>query len=59
MIPLLMEANFKPEGWLGILQGTLLYTDMSSDDKVTTGIEKLIKELGNRGRGTKDEVDGR
>ena len=59
IIPLLMEANFKPEGWLGILQGTLLYTDMSSDDKMTTGIEKLIKELGNRGCSASDEADGR
>ena len=59
MIPLLMEAKFKPTGWLGILQGTLLYTDLSSDDKMTDGIEKLIRELGDRGLGTGDEVDGR
>ena len=59
MIPLLMEANFQPEGWLGLLQSTLLYTDLSSDDKMTTGIDALIKELGNKGRGASDKVDGR
>ena len=61
IIPLLMEANYEPDGWLGILLGTKLYYNFFSDEHMASSMESLIKEIGNRGRANRstDEIDSK
>ena len=62
IIPLMMQRNYKADGWLGILVGTKLWIDLQSKQDVDSGVRKLIKELGGRGKildttdGPKEEV---
>ncbi|XP_076444160.1 uncharacterized protein LOC143282413 [Babylonia areolata] len=58
IIPLLMERNYKPDGWLGILRGSKLFFDFSGKYPYEKKLEELVKELGQRGRGGSSEVDG-
>ena len=50
IVPLLLQSGYAPDGWLGILVGTRLYFDLSSEEMVDVNINKLVKELGSRGR---------
>ena len=65
IIPLRLQQGYRPDGWLGILVGSRLYFDLSSEDLLRTNLPKLVKELGIRGKintpATKaaDGVDGR
>ncbi|XP_015780024.1 PREDICTED: uncharacterized protein LOC107357902 isoform X3 [Acropora digitifera] len=45
IIPLMMEKNFKPDGWLGIIKGTKLYMHFEKDPR--EGIQQLLKEIKN------------
>ena len=57
IIPLMMQRNYKPDGWLGMIVGTKLWFDFRNRYSVETGMGKLLKELGNRGReGQENEV---
>ncbi|CAF3367398.1 unnamed protein product [Rotaria sp. Silwood2] len=44
MIPLLLQSNYKPTGWLGLLMGTSLYIDFTKND-FTQNYSKLIHEI--------------
>ncbi|CAC5364103.1 unnamed protein product [Mytilus coruscus] len=59
-IPLRLQHRYVPDGWLGMLIGTRLYFDISSEDKINHQMDNIMKELGNRGKiGTHtDAVDG-
>ena len=57
IIPLMMQHNYKADGWLGMLVGTKLWIDFQSKYVIEAGAEKLIKELGGRGRDV-DMTDG-
>ena len=57
IIPLMMQRNYKPDGWLGMLLGTKFWIDFHSKHIVKTGVTKLIKELGGRGKDV-DVTDG-
>ncbi|XP_072022141.1 uncharacterized protein [Amphiura filiformis] len=57
VIPLLMEDNYKAEGWLDILIGTKLYYTVSSESKIRKNITEIKKAIGGRGKST-DDVDG-
>ena len=57
IIPLMMQSNYKPDGWLGMLLGTKFWIDFHSKHIVKTGVTKLIKELGGRGKDV-DVTDG-
>jgi len=57
IIPLMMQPNYKPDGWLGILLGTKFWIDFHSKHVVKPGVTKLIKELGGRGKDV-DVTDG-
>ena len=57
IIPLMMQRNYKPDGWLGMLLGTKFWIDFHSKHVVKTGVTKLIKELGGRGKDV-DVTDG-
>ena len=57
IIPLMMQRNYKPEGWLGMLVGTKFWIDFHSKHLIEKGVTKLIKELGGRGKDV-DVTDG-
>ncbi|XP_070554360.1 uncharacterized protein [Ptychodera flava] len=49
-IPIRVQQDYSPDGWLGILIGTKLYFDISSEIRLTDTTPKVIKELGDRGK---------
>ncbi|KAL9979087.1 hypothetical protein ACROYT_G016691 [Oculina patagonica] len=64
IVPLMMESNYRADGWLGMILGSKLWIDFSSGQNTSDSIEKLKKELGARGKGesavkkaSKDTVD--
>ena len=50
IIPLMMQQNYKPDGWLGMIVGTKLWIDLRNSFNVEAAIGKLKTELGDRGR---------
>ena len=48
-----MEADYKPDGWLGILIGTKLFYDFSGKYDFNDKVDKLIKEVA----GLKKQMD--
>ena len=50
IVPLMMESNYRPDGWLGIIMGSKLWIDFSSGQNISDSVEKLKKELGTRGK---------
>ncbi|XP_072048469.1 uncharacterized protein [Amphiura filiformis] len=64
IIPLLVENDFKPEGWLDILIETELYYRLCSDEELEENLVKLKSAIGKRGLGVDpgenagDHVDG-
>ena len=60
IIPLMMQRNYQPDGWLGIIVGTKLWIDFRNSHSIEAGVGKLMKELGDRGRGAheNDLTDG-
>ena len=57
IIPLMMQRNYEPDGWLGMLLGTKFWIDFHSKRVVKPGVTKLIKELRGRGKDV-DVTDG-
>ena len=57
IIPLMMQRNYKADGWLGILVGTKMWISFQSKHVIDSGVGKLIKELGGRGKDV-DTTDG-
>ena len=39
----MMEENYKPDGWLGLILGTKLYMHFEKDPH--EGIQQLLKEI--------------
>ncbi|KAJ7372095.1 hypothetical protein OS493_020519 [Desmophyllum pertusum] len=58
IIPLMVQRNYQPDGWLGMIVGTKLWIDFRNSYSIETGMAKLMKELGVRGR-ENDVIDGR
>ena len=50
IIPLMMEHNYRPDGWLGMIVGTKLWIDFRNSYGIEAGVGKLLRELGGRGR---------
>ena len=46
-IPLMMEKNFKPDGWLGIFLGTKLYTEFIDENLFEHKMKDLCSRLRN------------
>ncbi|XP_043933463.1 uncharacterized protein LOC122806805 [Protopterus annectens] len=46
ILPLMMEKNYKPDGWLGAILGAKLWIDFTSKQSFEDSINHLIKELG-------------
>ncbi|XP_070554358.1 uncharacterized protein [Ptychodera flava] len=58
-IPIRVQQDYMPDGWLGILIGTKLYFDIYSELSLVETTPKLIKELGDRGKtGKRQSVVG-
>ena len=57
IIPLMMQRNYKPDGWLGMLVGTKFWIDFQSKHVLEQSVTKVIKELGGRGKDV-DVTDG-
>ncbi|XP_035273869.1 uncharacterized protein LOC118227475 [Anguilla anguilla] len=55
IIPLMMEQNYKPDGWLGALLGAKLWIDFSDNCNFEESIKQLIKEI--KGRTPPEEND--
>ena len=53
-IPVKVEENFVPKGWLGLLMGTALYYQAHTDEMLEKNFADIIKELGDRGKATED-----
>ncbi|XP_072048467.1 uncharacterized protein [Amphiura filiformis] len=60
IIPLLVEEDFKPEGWLDILIETELYYKLCSDDELDHNLAKIKQAIGSKGlgKGAGDHMDG-
>eukprot|EP00026_Physarum_polycephalum_P018985 Phypoly_transcript_20798.p1 GENE.Phypoly_transcript_20798~~Phypoly_transcript_20798.p1 ORF type:complete len:192 (+),score=29.60 Phypoly_transcript_20798:42-578(+) len=57
-IPIMMQAQYHPDGWLGIALGSKLYHDFSSDHDWDVKINTLAKEIGERGKGQSKRREG-
>ncbi|KAJ7387416.1 hypothetical protein OS493_004411 [Desmophyllum pertusum] len=57
IIPLMMQRNYKADGWLGMLVGTKLWIGFQSKQVIDSGVGKLVKELAGRGKDI-DVTDG-
>ena len=57
IIPLMMQKNYKADGWLGMLLGTKMWIDFQSKHTIDSGVTKLVKELAGRGKDV-DHTDG-
>ncbi|XP_060568089.1 uncharacterized protein LOC132726752 [Ruditapes philippinarum] len=49
-VPLRLQREYIPDGWLGILVGTRLYFDIYSEDQLDVQVPRLVKELRDRGK---------
>ncbi|XP_046350502.2 uncharacterized protein LOC124131334 [Haliotis rufescens] len=50
IVPLMMQRDYKPDGWLGFIKGTKLYFEFSGKYPYDQKITDLVKELGKRGQ---------
>ena len=57
IIPLMMERNYKGDGWLGIIVTGKMWFDFQSKHALEQSVTKVIKELGGRGKDV-DVTDG-
>ena len=57
IIPLMMERNYKGDGWLGIIVTGKMWFDFQSKHVLEQSVTKVIKELGGRGKDV-DVTDG-
>ncbi len=48
-VPVRMQPCYNPDGWLGILLGTKLYYDLSTEELFAKNINTLVKELQRKG----------
>ena len=57
MVPLLMQREYKPNGWLGLILGTNMYycffvAAVDTDEKFMQQMDALTREIGDRGKAT-------
>ncbi|XP_064644563.1 uncharacterized protein LOC135498267 [Lineus longissimus] len=50
IVPLILQKDYTPDGWLGMMVGTKLYFDFSDENNFDFAVDGLIRELGDRGR---------
>ena len=54
IIPLMMQHNYRPDGWLGMIVGTKLWIDFQSKHVIEEGLRKLTRELRGRGKNAEE-----
>ena len=52
----MMENKYRPDGWLGFIVGSKFWIDFSEKHKLDMNADKLVRELGNRGKITVQET---
>ena len=57
IIPLMMQRNYMPDGWLGLIVGEKFWHDFQSKHVLEQSVTRLIRELGGRGKEL-DVTDG-
>ena len=57
IIPLMMQRNYMPDGWLGLIVGEKFRLDFQSKHVLEQSVTELIRELGGRGKEA-DVTDG-
>jgi hypothetical protein len=45
IVPLMMESNFRPTGWLGLIIGGRLWFDFTAEDRHASSYQGLVGEL--------------
>eukprot|EP01052_Picozoa_sp_SAG31_P024091 SAG31_NODE_2026_length_6641_cov_3.312290_2_plen_236_part_00 len=55
MLPVMVQQNFKPKGWLGLILGTRLWyafwdAEQDSDDAFERRLDPVVTEIGERGQ---------
>ncbi|XP_071491518.1 uncharacterized protein [Diadema antillarum] len=50
IVPLKMQKDYRADGWLGAMLGPKLYIEMYAVEMVERNIDKLVREIANRGR---------
>ena len=58
IIPLQLEADYQPDGWLGLVQGMDLYYAFYSDKELDKNMPKLLELLGENSS-VEETVDGK
>ena len=46
----MMDGKYRPDGWLGFIVGSKFWIDFSEKHKLDCNVDKLMRELGNRGK---------
>ena len=52
----MMDSKYRPDGWLGFIVGSKFWIDFSEKHRLDSNADKLVKELGNRGKTTVQET---
>lgn len=52
IIPILLQKDYVPDGWLGLMAGSKLVLDFSQDTKMDLSMNQLIKEIDGAGKST-------
>lgn len=50
IVPAVLQTGYIPDGWLGILVGAKLYFDLSKPDIFDRELDRLVVEIGVRGK---------
>ena len=46
----MMDSKYRPDGWLGFIVGSKFWIDFSEKHRLDSNADKLVKELGSRGK---------
>ena len=50
MIPITLERNYKPDGWLGMLAGSKVWLDFTEKSRFEGHVQMLLRQIGERGK---------
>ncbi|XP_065072389.1 uncharacterized protein LOC135696802 [Rhopilema esculentum] len=50
IVPLMLEKNYQPDGWLGFIVGAKFWIDFANQTNFKNSVQKLVKEVGGKGK---------
>ena len=50
IVPLMMEREYQPDGWLGFVVGAKFWIDFTDKLQFKNDVNKLVREVGDRGK---------